>query len=68
MVSRRTQVSGVNEPLKEFRGLCVAIIHRLNDDDDKLIVVPEKLKNISDKEIQEATNFQEKYFISKINR
>lgn len=61
-------ILGVNEPLKEFRGLCVAVIHRLDDDDDKLIVVPEKLKYITDKEIQEATFFQEQYFISKIIR
>ena len=61
-------ILGVDMPIHEFKGLCVAIIHRLDDDDDKLIVVPEKLKNISDKEIQEATFFQEKYFISKIIR
>ncbi len=60
-------IVGINEPLKEFTGLCIAIIHRLNDDDDKLIVVPENI-NPTNKEILEATNFQEQYFISEIIR
>src|SRR5512139_203196 len=33
-------VLGVNEPLQEFSGTCIAYIHRLDDDDDKLVVVP----------------------------
>ena len=61
-------IIGIDTPCEEFTGVCIAIIHRLNDNDDKLIVLPQELKNITDKEIQEATNFQEKYFISKIIR
>lgn len=34
-------VLGVFEPLNEFTGKCIAIIHRINDNDDKLIIVPE---------------------------
>jgi inorganic pyrophosphatase len=34
-------VLGVLEPLDEFTGRCIAIIHRINDNDDKLIVVPD---------------------------
>lgn len=34
-------VLGVFEPLETFRGKCIAIIHRLDDNDDKLIIVPE---------------------------
>ena len=60
-------IVGINEPLKEFTGLCIAIIHRLNDDDDKLIIVLENI-NPTNKEILEATNFQEQYFISEIIR
>lgn len=60
-------VIGVNEPLQEFKGKCIAVIHRLNDDDDKLIVVPENLE-ISDEEIRKLTNFQEQYFESEIIR
>src|SRR3989344_8215459 len=33
-------VLGVFEPVKIFRGKCIAVIHRTNDEDDKLIVVP----------------------------
>ena len=31
-------VLGVSEPLAEFTGPCIAVIHRMNDEDDKLIV------------------------------
>jgi len=32
-------VIGVDEPVETFVGVCVAIIHRTNDDDDKLIMM-----------------------------
>ena len=60
-------VLGVNEPLDTFEGKCIAVIHRTNDDDDKLIVVPEG-ENFTDEEIREITNFQEQYFESEIIR
>ena len=60
-------VLGVNEPINEFEGRCIAVIHRTNDDDDKLIVVP-KGKDFSDEEIRKLTNFQEQYFESEIIR
>ena len=31
---------GVFEPIEEFLGKVIAVIHRTNDDDDKLVVVP----------------------------
>ena len=34
-------ILGVYEPLKEYTGKCIAIIKRLNDNDDKLVIVPE---------------------------
>lgn len=37
-------VIGVNKPVEKFAGVCVAIIHRTNDDDNKLIVVSEDQK------------------------
>ncbi len=61
-------VLGVDKPIKEFEGKCVAIIHRLNDDDDKLIVIPKDMKNITDEKILAKTNFQEKYFKIEIIR
>lgn len=60
-------VLGVDEPLQEFTGKCIAVIHRTKDDDDKLIVVPEGLE-ILDEDIRRLTNFQEKYFESEIIR
>ena len=58
----------VEAPVKSFNGKCVAIIHRLDDDDDKLVVVPHDQKDISDKEIRKLTHFQEQFFLSKILR
>ena len=54
-------VLGIYEPLDVFTGRCIAIIHRTNDNDDKLIVVPED-KNFSNQEIRALTDFQEQYF------
>ena len=55
------------EPLKEFTGTCIAVIHRTNDDDDKLIVVKEGT-NLTDEEIKKQTDFQEQFFKSIIIR
>lgn len=54
-------ILGVFEPIKEFEGECIAIIHRTNDNDDKLIVVPKK-KKYSDDAIEALVEFQERYF------
>ena len=58
-------VLGVFEPLDTFKGKCIAIIHRTNDNDDKLIIVPEE-KEYSDDEIRALTEFQERFFESEI--
>ncbi len=47
-------------PIKEYTGKCIAIVHRLNEIDDKLIVVPET-QNYSIEEIEQAIYFSEKY-------
>ncbi|MCX6752003.1 MAG: inorganic diphosphatase [Candidatus Nomurabacteria bacterium] len=60
-------VVGIDQPVDTFNGKCVAVIHRMNDDDDKLIVVPSQLE-LSDDEIRVATHFQEKFFKSEIIR
>ena len=60
-------ILGIHEPLETFTGKCIAIIHRTNDNDDKLIIVPED-KNFTDGEIRVLTDFQEKFFESKIIR
>ena len=60
-------VLGESQPLENFRGKVIAIIHRTNDNDDKLVVANEG-KNFSDDEIRDLTNFQEQYFESIIYR
>ncbi len=60
-------VLGVFEPIEEFNGRCIAVINRINDNDDKLIIVPED-KNYSNEQIEALTEFQERYFKSKIIR
>ena len=60
-------VLGINEEVDTFKGRCIAVINRLNDDDDKLIVVPDG-KDFSDEEIRKQTFFQEKFFESQIIR
>ena len=60
-------VLGVDEPLDTFEVRCIAAIHRINDDDDKLIIVPDGLQ-LTDEEIRKATAFQEQHFESKIVR
>lgn len=60
-------VLGIKEPVDSYEGRCIAIIHRTDDNDDKLIVVPEG-RSFSDAEIRDATFFQEQYFTSEIVR
>ena len=60
-------VLGEYKPLKEYKGKCIAIIHRLNDNDDKLVIAPEN-KTFTNNEIKLLTDFQEKFYISKIIR
>ena len=52
---------GVFEPVNEYEGECIAIIHRTNDNDDKLVIVPIG-KDYSNDAIDALTEFQEQYF------
>ena len=60
-------VLGINKPLKEFTGKVIAIIHRTNDNDDKLLVVQTE-ENFTDEEIINLTKFQEQFFNISIYR
>ena len=60
-------VLGVFEPLQQFKGKCIAVIRRSNDNDDKLVIVPAG-KHYSDEQIQALTEFQEQFFVSIIVR
>lgn len=58
---------GVEEPLQRATGVCIAIAHRKNDDDDKLIVVPHGA-DMDDVAILAAIHFQERWFDTEIVR
>lgn len=54
-------ILGVFEPLDTFEGICIAVIHRLNENDDKLVVVPQGT-NYTNEQIDCLTEFQERFF------
>ena len=56
---------GVFEPVETYTGKVIAIIHRTNDDDDKLIIAPED-KTYTPDQIRALTEFQERFFKSEI--
>lgn len=58
---------GVFDPVESYKGKCIAVIHRTNDDDDKIIVVPAGV-NYTDEQIRALTEFQERFFDSIIIR
>ena len=60
-------VLGIDYPLTTFVGRCIAVVERLEENDDKLIVVPDG-QTLSDQEIEEQILFQEQYFEHKIVR
>lgn len=60
-------VLGEHEPIESFNGEVIAIIHRTNGDDDKLVVM-EKGRNYTDDQIRALTEFQERWFESIIIR
>ncbi|MEM8776102.1 MAG: inorganic diphosphatase [Pseudomonadota bacterium] len=52
---------GVKEPVERYEGRCIAIIHRKDDIEDKLVIAPEG-RNFSDEDIMHLTQFQEQFF------
>lgn len=54
---------GVFEPVESYTGECVAVLHRLDDDDDKLIICPPG-KAYTAAQIRALTEFQERFFTS----
>ena len=58
-------ILGVHEPVSEFVGKVIAIIHRLDDVEDKWVVAPEHL-SFTKEEITAQTAFQEQYFKTEI--
>lgn len=58
---------GVDVPLERATGTCIAIVHRKNNDDDKLVVVPHGV-TLTDEQIIAATHFQEQWFEGEVVR
>ena len=54
-------IIGIFEPAEEYEGKCIATIHRLDDDDDKLVIAPEG-KEYTEQQIEALVEFQERFF------
>ena len=55
----------VDVPVSEYEGEIIAIAHRENDCEDKLVMVPVGI-NLTAEEIYEKISFQEKYYRTSI--
>lgn len=58
-------ILGVNRPISEFEGRVIAIIHRIDDQEDKWVVAPDGMV-FTKEEIMQLTAFQECFFKSEI--
>lgn len=54
-------IVGLNVPVKSFIGKVIAVIHRLDDVEDKWVVVPEDMV-LKENEIKKVVQFQEQFF------
>ena len=58
-------ILGVFEPVDEFCGICRAIVYRYDDEENKLIVIPDG-KNYTVSQMEVLVEFQERFFKHKI--
>lgn len=58
-------ILGVDKPVEKFTGKIIAIIHRLDDAEDKWVVCPENM-TYSKEEIAQLVKFQEQFFKTEI--
>ena len=58
-------ILGVDEPVREFVGRVIAVIHRLDDVEEKWVAAPAGTW-FSKEEIWERVRFQEQYFQSSV--
>ncbi len=56
---------GVNEPVSEHTAKVIAIVHRHNDVEDKLVAAPEGM-TFDKCEIEKAVHFQEQYYATEV--
>ncbi|MNT24200.1 hypothetical protein D3C72_1596630 [compost metagenome] len=60
-------IVGTENIKNEFTGKCIAVLHKFDNTEDKLIVTQSD-KNFSDNEIREILKFQEKNYLNEIIR
>ena len=58
-------ILGVSEPVQEFSGKVIAVIHRFDDVEEKWVVTPEGT-SFTREEIMALVAFQEQYFRTEI--
>ena len=58
-------ILGVDRPVPEFTGRVLAVIHRLDDVEDKWVVAPEGT-HYTKEEIMEQVRFQERFFQTEV--
>ena len=58
-------IIGVNEPVMEFTGKLIAVVHRRDDVEDKWVVCPVNI-TFTKEQIEELVHFQEQFFDSEI--
>lgn len=54
-------ILGITQPIKEFVGKVIAIIHRFDDIEEKWVVAPENA-SFTKEDIRQLVWFQEQYF------
>ena len=54
-------VLGVDQPLEEFTGQLIAVIHRFDDVEEKWVLAPEGM-DFTKEQVEEMTRFQEQYY------
>lgn len=58
-------ILGVDEPVQSFTGRIIAVIHRIDDAEDKWVAAPEGVF-FTKEEIAQQVRFQEQYFQTEI--
>ncbi len=58
-------VLGIFKPIETFCGKCIAVVHRKNDVEDKLVLAPAE-RRYSAEQISALVEFQERFFETEI--
>ena len=61
MEEQDAYVLGVDQPLEEFTGRLIAVIHRFDDVEEKWVLAPEGM-SFTKEQVEEMTHFQEQYY------